>query len=232
MIIPRSLSPAQHVCPCFPGQTWGVCAFTDCFDSYFSLVTASLTKPTFWVERCFSGMAWLRNSKSRVSKNVCRPQVDSQSLGFKKRLLEEPHDLGCSVEPGLWRPDGINSTCQSEPSCVWYPTAHFPVIDDEAEVRLVQPKPGQGVPQCWASPCNCGPTDLSRFGSKKSSYVQVGRLGFSRLGMKEHIYQGPSHCCLPFCNYSGSMPDSFLCLISRHKSAFGSPEPGWLIEFC
>lgn len=140
--------------------------------------------------------------------------------------------MGFSVEPGLWRPDDKNSTCQSEPSCVWYPTAHFPVINDEAEVRLVQSKPGQGVPQCWASPCNCGPTNSGRFGSRKSSYVQVGRLGFSRLGMKEHIYQGPSRGCLPFCNYSGSMPDSFLYLISRHKSAFGSPEPGWLIEFC
>lgn len=175
--------------------------------------------PTFWVERCFSGVTWWSNSKFRVSKKVCRPQTGYQSLGFKKRLLEAPHNLGFSVDPGLWRPDGINSTCQSEPSCVWYPTAHFTVIDDEAEMRLVQPKPGQGVPQCWTSPCNCEPTDSGRFGSRKSSYVQVGRLGFSHLGMKEHIYQGPSPGCLPFCKHSGSLPDSFLCLVSRHKSA-------------
>lgn len=67
----------------------------------FPLVTASLTKPTFWVERCFRGMAWLRKSKFRVSKNVCRPQIGYQSLVFKKHLLEASHDLGFSVEPGL-----------------------------------------------------------------------------------------------------------------------------------
>lgn len=32
------------------------------------------------------------------------------------------------------------------------PVAYFTPIDDEAEVRPVQQKPGQRVPQCWTSP--------------------------------------------------------------------------------
>lgn len=72
-----------------------------------------------------------------------------------------------SVEPGLRSPEGIDATCQSEPSCAWE-AAQLTLIDNETEVRPIQQKLGQGVPGAGQLPVAVDrPSGSGRFGLGK-----------------------------------------------------------------